>query len=101
MPNHDDIYKNQALQYERLIEKEDYEGNIIRAITNIVPDLQDLEVVDIGAGTGRLSYLLAPRVKSIIATDQSQAMLSVAEDKLRGLAISNFRTVVADHKGLP
>jgi ubiquinone/menaquinone biosynthesis C-methylase UbiE len=101
MPNHDDIYKNQAQQYERLIAREDYEGNILRTITSLVADLQHLEVVDIGAGTGRLSYLLAPRVNSIIATDQSKAMLTVAEDKLRGLGLSNFRTVVADHKALP
>lgn len=101
MPDHDEIYKNQALQYEQLIAREDYEGNILRAITKIVPNLQEAEVVDLGAGTGRLTCLLAPRVKSIIATDSSKAMLSVAEGKLRGLGVSNWSTVVADHRAQP
>jgi ubiquinone/menaquinone biosynthesis C-methylase UbiE len=100
MPNHDYIYSNEAIQYERLISMEDYEGNIIRTITNIVPHLHHAEVVDLGAGTGRLSCLLAPRVKSIIAADLSESMLAVAADKLRALGASNWRTLVADNKTL-
>lgn len=101
MPDHDYIYSNQALQYERLISLEDYEGNILKTIENIVPKLKDMNVVDLGAGTGRLSCLLAPKVKSIIAADLSKSMLTVAADKLSRLGVANWSTLVADHKALP
>lgn len=101
MPDHDYIYSNQAQQYERLISMEDYEGNILKTIENIVPQLKDMNVVDLGAGTGRLTCLLAPKVKSIIAADLSKSMLSIAADKLSGLGVSNWSTLVADHKALP
>ncbi len=41
------------------------------------------EVLDYGAGTGQLSLLLAPRVRSVCAADASRGMLSVLENKLR------------------
>jgi len=100
MPDHDYIYSNKAMQYERMISMEDDQGNILKTISQLLPHLQDADVVDMGAGTGRLTCLLAPRVKSIIAADISEPMLTVTEKKLRELGVSNWNTLVADNKSL-
>jgi ubiquinone/menaquinone biosynthesis C-methylase UbiE len=101
VPDHNHIYKNEAEQYELLISKEDYQYNIMKAIHKIVPDLKDIEALDIGAGTGRLSCLLAPLVQSIIATDISEAMLDRAAENLKHMEATNWQTYVADHQSLP
>lgn len=101
------IYAQQAEQYERLVAREDVEGNILKALQNIYP-LANADVVEFGAGTGRLTCLLAPLVKSIHAYDESAAMLAVAECKLResgqanwDMARSRFGFAVADHRAIP
>lgn len=101
MPDHEYIYRHQAGLYDRMISFEDDEGNILKEMENIVPRLEEADAVDIGAGTGRLSLLLAPRVRSLIAADASAAMLAVAEDKLRQTGAANWRTLVADNRALP
>lgn len=94
------IYANHADQYEALVAREDYQGNILAALQQIRP-LHDLDVVEFGAGTGRLTCLLAPLVKSIRAYDGSAHMLDVAAVKLQKLNLSNWQTAVADNKQLP
>jgi ubiquinone/menaquinone biosynthesis C-methylase UbiE len=95
-----EIYANHADQYEAMVAREDYEGNILKALQNIRP-LQGTDVVEFGAGTGRLTLLLAPLVKSIAAFDGSQAMLDVAIGKLQKGGFSNWRAEVADNRALP
>ncbi len=64
------IYQNDADRYEALISREDHQGNIMKVLKEIVnPD--DLDILDLGAGTGRLTLMLAPRAKSIRAFDAS------------------------------
>ena len=62
MPNQEQIYQTEAEQYEALVSREDYQGNIMRALEEII-NVDGLDVLDLGAGTGRLAGLLAPRVK--------------------------------------
>ena len=100
MPDAHSIYTQEAANYERLVSREDYPGNILKAIQEILP-LQGLEVVETGAGTGRLTRLLAPYVHSIAAFDSSAAMLAVAADSLNALGLHNWRIGVADHRDLP
>ncbi len=100
MPTEKEVYEQHADQYERLIRREDYEGNILRAIEQIVP-LPGLEVVELGAGTGRLTRLLAPRVRAIRAFDGSRHMLDVAEESLRQMGLANWQAGVADNRAIP
>ena len=100
MPDHNEIYSSKADKYEQLISKEDYQNNIKRTIMDIC-SIKGCDLIDIGAGTGRLSCLFGPLCKSIIAFDQSQAMLDVALDKFLKLGINNWKTQVADHRSLP
>jgi ubiquinone/menaquinone biosynthesis C-methylase UbiE len=100
MPNYKDIYARQAEQYELLVAREDFQGNLLRALEKIRP-LAGLEVVELGAGTGRLTCLLAPKVKSLQIFDASQAMLDVACAKLQKMGATHWQARVADHGSLP
>lgn len=100
MPDHQTIYQQAALNYERLVSREDYEGNLLKVIQAVLP-LQGINVVETGAGTGRVTRLLAPFVRSIAAFDASESMLQVAADLLEAGGWHNWRTGVADHRHLP
>jgi ubiquinone/menaquinone biosynthesis C-methylase UbiE len=94
------IYSQQAEQYERLICREDYQKNISRALKRIAA-FDGLDAVELGAGTGRLTRLLAASTKSIRAFDISVPMLNVAADRLREGGFPNWDVAVADHRNLP
>jgi len=100
MPTEKAVYKKHADQYERLIQREDYQGNILREIEKLVL-LKDLDVVDLGAGTGRLTRLLAPYVRTMRAFDNSAHMLEVAAKSLKKMGLTNWETGVADHRNIP
>lgn len=50
-------------------------------------------VVDVGAGTGRFSLALAPRVAEVVAVDPSAAMLRVLRRESRRLGLGNVRCI--------
>ncbi len=100
MPDYDQIYRTQAEQYEQLVSREDYQQNILPALQSI-RSLEGLDVVELGAGTGRLSCMLAPLVKSLRLLDISQAMLEVTAAKLEKSGRQNWQIQVADHRHLP
>ena len=94
------IYQSDGDRYEALISREDHRGNIMKALDKIVaPD--DLDILDLGAGTGRLAVMLAPRARSVQAFDVSEEMLRVCRQKLEANGLSNWRVDVADHRQLP
>ena len=94
------IYQSEGERYEALISREDYQGNIPRAIDEII-NVDGLDIIDLGAGTGRLSLILAPRAKSIHAFDTSTEMLRVCRERLIASGLSNWQVDVADHRNLP
>jgi ubiquinone/menaquinone biosynthesis C-methylase UbiE len=100
MPTEKEVYEAHADQYERLVQREDYQGNILSAIESYCP-LDGIDVVELGAGTGRLTRLLAPYVKSIKAFDASAHMLETAAESLREMGMTNWETGVADHRQIP
>lgn len=100
MAANQDLYNTQADQYDLLVSREDYQHNILPALNQIHP-LAGLNVVELGAGSGRLTCLLAPIVESIRAFDSAQAMLEVAMAKLRRMPSQNWTIGVADHRNLP
>jgi ubiquinone/menaquinone biosynthesis C-methylase UbiE len=94
------IYQSDGDRYEALISREDYQGNIPPAIDEII-NVDGLDVLDLGAGTGRLTLMLAPRAKSIRAFDASEEMLRVCRERLEASGPSNWQVDVADHRQLP
>ena len=100
MPDHKTIYGEYADNYNALVSREDHTGNILRAIRKVIP-IDGIDVVELGAGTGRLTCLLTPHVKSIKALDSSDHMLGIARDRLSAAGWHNWQTQVADHRSLP
>lgn len=100
MPDLKDIYAAEAERYDRLVAREDYLQNLIPAIQQVRP-LSGLDAVELGAGTGRLTCLLAPFVKSLRACDASPAMLAVARAKVTRSGLTHCHIQVADHRYLP
>lgn len=94
------IYQTDGDRYEALIAREDYQGNIEKALDEIVR-VDGLDALDLGAGTGRLAVMLAPRVRSIKAFDISSEMLRVCRQRLEASGLSNWEVEVADHRQLP
>jgi ubiquinone/menaquinone biosynthesis C-methylase UbiE len=94
------IYAQQAEDYEAFIRFHDVEGNLLRALSDLHP-LEGIEVVEFGAGTGRVTALLAPRVKTIRAFDESEAMLAIAERRLAEANITNATLAHAPNTALP
>ncbi len=97
MPDHFEIYSKHADQYEALVSREDYQQNIFRTLNQVIP-FDNLTVVEFGAGTGRLTCMLAPVVKFIYAFDSSQQMLDVAIAKLQKSNRQNWQVAVSDHR---
>ncbi|WP_256759343.1 class I SAM-dependent methyltransferase [Cohnella sp. WQ 127256] len=97
MPDHTRIYKQEAAQYDELISKQ---PELKEVIEEIQP-LSGLDIVDMGAGTGRLTMVLAPEAKTIIALDASEAMLQITAERLVDACLTNWTTKVADHRKLP
>jgi ubiquinone/menaquinone biosynthesis C-methylase UbiE len=94
------IYAWHAGRYDRLVRCEDHEGHLLPALQAIRP-LDGLEVVELGAGTGRLTRLLAPLARRIWAFDASLHMLSWAGLALQEDHVRNVHLAVADHRALP
>ena len=94
------IYQSEGDRYEALISREDYQENIPRALDEIV-NVNSLDVFDLGAGTGRLTLMLVPHVKSIRAFDASDEMLRVCRERLAEGGFTNWQVDVADHRQLP
>jgi len=100
MPTQEEIYKTEGDKYEALIAREDYQGNILCALREIT-SLENRVVYDLGAGTGRLAFMLAPHVSHVRAFDISEEMLRVCREKLTASGLTNWQVDLADHRQLP
>ncbi|MDE6921982.1 MAG: class I SAM-dependent methyltransferase [Oscillospiraceae bacterium] len=58
-------------------------------------------VLDCAAGTGEFSLAAARRAKSVLCTDQSEAMLARARKKVRKRGLSNVNFARRDVTDLP
>ena len=96
----ENIYAHHAVEYEALVTREDYEGRLPRALHNIAR-FNNAEVVEFGAGTGRLTVMLAPHVARIRAYDKSEHMLAVARARLERMGLANWQTAAGDNRALP
>lgn len=78
------VYRSNAEQYQRLVAAEDVDGNLDSALADVFDALVDAgagaSVVEIGAGTGRVTRILSAAGVTVTATEPAPAMLAVAAD---------------------
>jgi ubiquinone/menaquinone biosynthesis C-methylase UbiE len=89
-----------AALYDRLVSREDREGNVLATMRKLV-SLEGAHVVEMGAGTGRLTRLLAPHVAHVVSCEGEAAMVEVARADLARRGIENVTLHVADNRALP
>lgn len=99
-PEHREVYAHHADQYELLVSREDFQSNILRALDQIT-SFEAKDVVELGAGTGRLARLVAPAASSVHALDASPKMLQIAAEKFSEDGFQNWTVAAADHRSLP
>lgn len=69
--------KNWDMNSKRVKNAEAIAGNIIEKIKL----KNNMKVMDLGAGTGLLSYFISPYIDTIVAVDNSESMLEVFKEK--------------------
>jgi SAM-dependent methyltransferase len=95
--HYDDVYESRAEPYDELVAHEDHQALLPALLDELAPGA--IDVVEAGAGTGRLTRMLAPRARRIHAFDGSPAMIAVARRHLADAA--HVTLGVATHEALP
>jgi ubiquinone/menaquinone biosynthesis C-methylase UbiE len=100
MPDLNYIYNHQAALYQQMVDCEDYLGNLLPAIQAIL-SLEGKDILETGAGTGRMTTQLASEARSLYAFDRSLHMLRTAQLRIDELDLRHVHLGVADHRRLP
>lgn len=97
------IYTRHAAEYDALVGAEDCEGNLLPAL-EAVARLDGAAVLEVGVGTGRLTRLLLPRIRSLVGVERAPALLERARRHVQSLGpeqAARAALVVADGRDLP
>lgn len=95
-----DLYVHHSEHYERLVQAEDYQGQLLAALGQIAA-IDSKALVEFGAGTGRITTQLLPQAGYVSAFDLTPAMLRIAHRKLKQSGYSNWQLGVADSRAVP
>jgi len=82
------------------VAREDYQHNLLPAILSI-DSLKKKDIVELGAGTGRVSSLIAPLAHKLLASDISLHMLTLGKTRLTELGLDNWHMSLESHRALP
>lgn len=100
MPDLKLIYQSEAERYQALVGREDYQRNLLPAIL-AADNLEGKDVIELGAGTGRVSCLILPHVRSLVISDISYHMLVYGRDRLAAMEQKNWSATLESHVALP
>ncbi len=78
-----------------------YDERVIERMTDVSNLREGMTVADVGTGTGFVAAGLAPRVRSVVALDNSPAMLDVARKNLDALSLGNVELLLGEITALP
>ena len=99
------VYEEDAANYDLLISAEDADGELPRALTGLLGErgagFAGARVADIGAGTARLTRVVAERAAHVDLVDRAGPMLEVGRGRLEKLGRTNFQVHQADARALP
>lgn len=70
--------------------------DVADAIIRVLQPAPHMEALDFGCGTGLVTLMLQPRVKTITGVDSSPGMLGVLQRKVIKQGLSNVRTRLVD-----
>jgi len=94
------IYECHAGEYDALVTAEDCDGNLLPALQSIVP-LAGAAVLEVGAGTGRVTRLLLAAGARVVASEPALAMVAVAQRHTAHLPAARCVLLGADVLALP
>ena len=80
--------------------REDGQGNLLLVLRRACT-LEGAEVVELGAGTGRLTRLVAGRARSVRAYDGFPAMVEEGRRRVAAAGLANVAFAVASNDAIP
>ncbi|HEX9796594.1 MAG TPA: methyltransferase domain-containing protein [Anaerolineales bacterium] len=95
-----EVYRSQAEAYDRMVGFEDYQNNLPGALDELI-NWNGQAVLELGAGTGRMTRMLAARAGRVLAIDHAPAMLSIARRHQQREGWHNCGLALADLEALP
>lgn len=101
MRDYRQIYAHDAARYDRLVSAEDAAGALPATLARVACLTPGDRVVELGAGTGRVTRLIAPYVAHVDAFDEAEAMLVVARERAAAAGHLNCTFTRAEHRALP
>lgn len=78
------IYARHAAEYDALVSAEDRDRRLLPAIESVA-SIEGARVLDVGAGTGRITRQLVTRAARVVGVDRASAMLDVARRHLEAM----------------
>ncbi len=99
-PRFELIFSRHAAEYHELVSCEDWQGNLPRALHGST-SFEGTTVVELGAGTGRITEMVAPWCGKLLAFDRSRHMLELAESNARARGLRNVTFGVAENAAIP
>jgi SAM-dependent methyltransferase len=99
MPEHENVYRDEAERYHALVSCEDHTGNLPAEIKSIIQP--GVSILETGAGTGRVTAMLAPLADELVSMDISLPMLAKAHASTPPVPPAFPGYSAADHRFLP
>jgi cyclopropane fatty-acyl-phospholipid synthase-like methyltransferase len=81
MKKNEDLFAHKSKSWDMNSKRVKNAKGIAELIVKNIKLSKDMEIMDFGAGTGLLSYFVAPFVKKIVAVDNSPSMLLEFQNK--------------------
>lgn len=100
MPDYQELYRNDAARYDRMVAAEDADGAVLRALAELV-ELRGAHVVEVGLGTGRITRELVRAGARVVGVEPVDAMLSIAKDHVASLGADKSGLVIGSLDALP
>ncbi len=96
----DNLYQRHPAEYDLLVSHEDYQGSLLPAVERLQP-LAGATAAEFGCGTGRVTALLAGKVKRLHAFDLNAAMLRAARERQQRERWQGVSLALADSRSMP
>ena len=90
-----DFWDRKAPQYDRVAKG--VLGRPLPGVLDLIAsDVSGAEtVLEVAAGTGLMTAVIAPRVQQVVATDYAEHMLAILRERMKSSGISNSKQNIA------